>query len=128
MAAVLPASFVLGTVYLLVYIAGLSTVLLLIALLGQRFIGNITWAADPNGWFKRSLGVLFLLVGIAIFTGLDKQVEALILDTGLNTVQFENSLLDYYLTIKAENGPRAFGGIKEEIEQILIDLDLEIKK
>ena len=42
--------------------------------------------------------------------------------------EFENSLLDYYLTIKAENGPRAFGGIKEEIEQILIDLEMEIKK
>ena len=42
--------------------------------------------------------------------------------------EFENSLLDYYLTIKAENGPRAFGGIKEEIEQILIGLDLVIKK
>jgi cytochrome c biogenesis protein CcdA len=94
LAAVLPASFLLGTVYLLTYIAGLSAVLLLIALLGQRFVGNITWAADPNGWFKRGLGIIFLLVGLAIFTGLDKQFEALILDTGFNTVQFENSLLE----------------------------------
>ena len=94
LAAVLPASFLLGTVYLLTYIAGLAAVLLLIALLGQRFVGNITWAADPNGWFKRSLGVMFLIVGFAIFTGLDKQFEALILDTGFNTVNFENSLLE----------------------------------
>jgi cytochrome c-type biogenesis protein len=94
LAAVLPASFWLGTVYLLTYIAGLATVLLLIALLGQRFIGNISWAADPNGWFKRSLGVIFLIVGIAIFSGLDKQFEALILDVGFNTVNFENGLLE----------------------------------
>lgn len=97
LAAVLPASFLLGTVYLLVYIAGLASVLLLIALLGQRFIGNITWAADPQGWFKRSLGVVFLLIGLAIFTGLDKQFEASILDTGFNTVNFENSLLESVL-------------------------------
>jgi len=94
LAAVLPASFLLGTVYLLVYIAGLGVVLLLIALLGQKFVGNITWAADPHGWFKRGLGIIFLLVGLAIFTGLDKQFEALILDTGFNTVQFENRLLE----------------------------------
>lgn len=41
-------------------------------------------------------------------------------------IEFENELLDYYLTISAANGPRAFGGIKEEIEQILVDIDLEI--
>jgi len=92
--AVLPVSFALGTVYLLVYIAGLALVLLLIALLGQKFVGNITWAADPNGWFKRGLRVLFLLVGLAIVTGLDKQFEARVLDTGFNTVQFENRLLE----------------------------------
>ncbi len=94
LAAVLPASFALGTVYLLVYTAGLASVLMLIALLGQRFVGNIAWAADPHGGFKRSLGVIFLLVGLAIFTGLDKQFEAFILDTGFNTVNFENSLLE----------------------------------
>lgn len=97
LAAVLPASFLLGTVYLLAYIAGLSIVLLLISVLGQRFIGRITWAADPNGWFKRGLGVLFILVGLAIFTGLDKDFEARILDTGFNTVQFENRLLENIL-------------------------------
>jgi cytochrome c biogenesis protein CcdA len=94
LAAVLPASLLLGTVYLLAYIAGLAVVLLLIALLEQRFIGSIAWATDPHGWFKRGLGILFVLVGLAIITGLDKQFEAFILDTGYNTVQFENQLLE----------------------------------
>ena len=94
LAAVLPASFLIGTVYLLTYVAGLATILLLIALLGQRFVSNIAWAANPHGWFKRSIGLIFLLVGLAIMTGLDKQFEALILDTGFNTVQFENRLLE----------------------------------
>ena len=94
LASVLPASFLLGTIYLLAYIAGLASVLLIISLLGQKFVSRVTWAANPHGWFKRGLGVLFLLVGIAIFTGLDKQLEVLILDSGFNTVQFENSLLE----------------------------------
>ena len=43
-------------------------------------------------------------------------------------IEFENNLLDYYLTISASNGPRAFGGIKEQLEQVLVDIDLEIEK
>ncbi|QIE58742.1 hypothetical protein G5B37_03950 [Rasiella rasia] len=43
-----------------------------------------------------------------------------------NSIEFENELLDYYLTISAANGPRVFGGIKEQIEQILVEIDLEI--
>jgi hypothetical protein len=43
-------------------------------------------------------------------------------------IEFENNLLDYYLTISAANGPRVFGGIKEQIEQILVEIDLEINK
>ena len=43
-------------------------------------------------------------------------------------VEFENILLDYYLTIKAANGERFFKGIKEHIEQIIVELDSEIKK
>jgi cytochrome c biogenesis protein CcdA len=97
LASVLPASVLRGTLYLLAYITGLALVLLLISLLGQRFVSRVTWAANPHGWFKRSLGMLFLLVGLAIFTGFDKKVETLILDSGFNTVQFENSLLEKVL-------------------------------
>ncbi|MAZ72724.1 MAG: hypothetical protein CMC70_06220 [Flavobacteriaceae bacterium] len=43
-------------------------------------------------------------------------------------IEFENNLLDYYLTISAANGPRVFGGIKEHIEQILVEIDVEINK
>lgn len=97
LASVLPASFLLGTVYLLAYIGGLAFILLLISLLGQKFVSRITWAADPEGYFKRSLGILFLLAGLAIFSGLDKEFEVFILDSGLNTVQFENYLLESIL-------------------------------
>jgi len=45
-----------------------------------------------------------------------------------SSIEFENILLDYYLTISASNGPRFFGGIKEQIELILLEIDLELKK
>lgn len=42
-------------------------------------------------------------------------------------IEFENNLLDYYLTISASNGPNFFGGIKEQIELILVEIDSGIK-
>lgn len=92
---VLPQSFALGTIYLLAYAAGLASVLLAIALLGQRFVKKVRWAADPQGWFKKGLGVLFILVGIFILTGADKDLEAFLLDQGYyNPTFLEDSILD----------------------------------
>ena len=82
LASVLPASFFLGTLYLLAYTLGLSLILLLIALLGQRFADRLNAFSDSRGWFKRSIGILFLLVGIAIASGYEKKLEVAILDTG----------------------------------------------
>ncbi len=93
--AVLPATFALGLLYLLAYIAGLALVLLLIALLGQKVIGGLSWAANPHGPFKRIIGGLFLIIGLAIVFGLDKQFEIWFLDTiGFLPGTFEQGLLD----------------------------------
>ncbi|MCB9810752.1 MAG: DUF3179 domain-containing protein [Candidatus Nomurabacteria bacterium] len=92
---VLPASFWLGTVYLITYLIGLILVLALIALLGQRLTGRLNLLADNHGKFKRGLGVIFLIVGLAIISGLDKKIEAAILDTGyLDISKFEQKILD----------------------------------
>lgn len=95
LATVLPASFLVGTVYLIAYILGLSIVLLGIAILGQRFTKRLEGAADPKGWFKRGLGVLFLIAGIAIISGFDKVLETALLDAGFfDVTKIENSLLE----------------------------------
>ena len=95
LASVLPASFLLGTAYLLAYIAGLALILLLIALLGQRFADKLGWAANPRGWFKRILGVLFLLLGLAIMAGYDKKLQTAILDGGyFDVTKIEQKLLE----------------------------------
>lgn len=76
---VLPAEPLPGLVLLASYVIGLMVVLLTIALLGQRAVRRLRWAADPHGWFRRGLGAVFIAVGILIATGLMQELEAWIL-------------------------------------------------
>ncbi len=95
LASVLPASFFLGTTYLLAYTLGLSLILLLIALLGQRFANRLIAFSDSRGWFKRGVGVLFILIGIAIASGYEKKLEVKILDSGFfDITKIEQRLLE----------------------------------
>lgn len=81
-ATVLPVTFGLGVLYLTAYAIGMSMTLLLIAYLGQSFAVRLRWLANPNGWFRRAIGVLFVLVGIAVIFGLDKDVQTFVLERG----------------------------------------------
>lgn len=82
-AVVLPRSFTEGFVYLMAYVIGIGAVMLPIAFFGQKIIGRLQWATNPSGWFRRGLGVLFIVVGVMVATGLDKELEILLLDRGL---------------------------------------------
>lgn len=81
-AAVLPVSFAEGLVYIVVYALGLAIALLLVALLGQAFARKLGWLSSPSGWFRRIVGVLLVVVGLAVILGLDKQLQAFILEQG----------------------------------------------
>jgi len=95
LATVLPENFATGLLYLTVYAIGLSMILLFVALLGQKFVKKIQWAADPKGWFKRALGILFILVGVFIVTGTDKKLQTYILDKGfLDVTRIEGKFLE----------------------------------
>ena len=80
LAQVLPISFFAWVTNLLAYIWGLSLVMLLVVVLGQRFISKMKWASDPNGLFKKILWVLFILIWLAIAFGIDKDIETYILE------------------------------------------------
>ncbi len=109
LATVLPRSIATGIIYLIAYALGLGLVLLLISLLGQRFIQRARWAANPNGWFKRSLGLLFILVGIFILTGTDKRVQTALLENGyFNITNVEQSILQ---STQSESAPLPAGSI-----------------
>ncbi len=95
LASVLPASFFLGTTYLIAYVLGLSLILLLIGLLGERFLGRLSIFADSGGWFKRGIGVLFILLGFAVGLGYDKKLQVKILDSGFfDVTKVEQVLLE----------------------------------
>lgn len=95
LATVLPESFSTGLVYLIAYALGLSLVLFLVSIFGQALVSRLGWAADPKGWFKRGLGILFLLVGILILTGADKQLQTKLLDAGFfDVTKIEQKLLE----------------------------------
>jgi cytochrome c biogenesis protein CcdA/thiol-disulfide isomerase/thioredoxin len=76
LATVLPVSLSAGLADILAYILGLCASLLLVAFVGQRVMEKLNIASDPNGWFKKIIGVLFVLVGVLILSGLDKAIEA----------------------------------------------------
>jgi cytochrome c-type biogenesis protein len=96
-ATILPVNFFEGLLYIIVYAIGLATILLGIALLGRNLIQRLKVFADPNGWFKKSLGIVFILVGLAILTGIDKKIETYILNSGFfDVTKFEQSILDYF--------------------------------
>lgn len=79
---VLPVSFAEGLLYIAAYAVGLAAMLLLVALLGRALVRRLGWLADPRGWFRRVIGALFILVGVAIIVGFDKQLQTWILDAG----------------------------------------------
>ena len=93
LASVLPASLFLGTVYIFAYVVGLSLMLLLISLIGERLTKGLAGYADPHSWFKRGLGVLFIVVGILLAFGIEKQFQIFILNAGF----FDVTKVEQYL-------------------------------
>lgn len=94
LATVLPKSSLLGVFYLAIYCVGLAASLLLISLLGRRFLSKITWASNPHGIFQKVIAVLFLLVGIGIMTGYDKRVQTWLVNKDyLHLIRLEERLV-----------------------------------
>ena len=75
LATILPVNIALGLVYMALYATGLSVTLLIIALAGRRLTKKLNWAVTPNGWFRRILAILLILVGIFVTTGFDKKIQ-----------------------------------------------------
>lgn len=93
-AQVLPASFAVGFLNLIVYVMGMMLPLLAIGYGGHAVVKRFRFAANPNGWFKKALGILLVVVGLMILTGYDKRLEAFILESGyLGPIGIEQQLL-----------------------------------
>jgi cytochrome c biogenesis protein CcdA len=81
-ATILPVSFIEGLLYLSVYAFGMSLTLLLIVFIGQAFIAKLSWLSNPNGWFIKTVGILFIAVGLVVIFGIDKKLQTYVLDKG----------------------------------------------
>jgi cytochrome c biogenesis protein CcdA len=79
-ATVIPAELGRGLLLLSAYVVGLCATLLAVALLGQRLVRNARWIADAHGWFRRGLGVVFIVVGLFVVTGLDRDLQTWVIE------------------------------------------------
>jgi len=80
LATVLPTDFSQAIVYIIAYVLGLSLLLLVVGYYGQGFVGKIKFASNPRGWFQRGIAILFIVVGLSIFTGADARFQTFISD------------------------------------------------
>jgi cytochrome c-type biogenesis protein len=93
-ATILPSNLAEGLIYLVGFTLGLAVSLLLIAFFGGLIIKKIMLHAGLASKFKQIMGILIIMVGISIITGLDKKIESAILDLGYGaTIQLEESLI-----------------------------------
>jgi len=118
-ATVLPASFMVGFIYLLGFTLGLAISLLLIAYFGQRIVNKVTERMQTAGKIKKIFGLLIIIVGIAVFSGYDKKIETLILDSGYGaTIQLEDSLIERFAP--KDNSVLKESSLKESYEMITL--------
>jgi cytochrome c biogenesis protein CcdA/thiol-disulfide isomerase/thioredoxin len=94
LATILPANPIAGIIYLIAYTIGLSLGLLAIALIGQRIVDKLGVASDPHGWWKRAIGVLFIIVGILVILGIDKYLAANLPSGAYGITQVEQKILE----------------------------------
>ncbi len=94
LATVLPESFYVGFINLLAFCLGVSLVMFLVAYASKGVFRKMINLSNPNGWFKKILGIIFVLVAIGIFSGYDKKIEAYLVGKGyLGATEFEIKVL-----------------------------------
>ena len=96
LASVLPHSFASGLIYLVAYSIGLVLALLLVSLLGKKLISRLSWAVDTHSLFRRVIGVIFVLIGIAIISGQEVPIETWV----ANRLPFDETKLEQVLLAK----------------------------
>jgi cytochrome c-type biogenesis protein len=118
LATVLPQNFVVGLIYLVTYGIWLGLILLAISIVGQRLVTKLKWIANPKSVFKKTLGGVFILVGILIITGFDKRLQQEILDLGFfDVTKVEQQLLGGAKPLKSSFGNTVNQAVKPEISQ-----------
>ena len=93
LATVLPRSIGAGIIYLLAYVVGLCGFLLIITILSQKAIEKLGVASDSRGWIKRTVGVIFVILGFCIMFGYDQKLELQLSGKIFDVTTIEQKLL-----------------------------------
>ncbi len=78
---VLPKNFFEGFTNLIAYSIGLGLIMLLVSIFGQSLITKLKWAINPNGIFRKILGIIFIALGVLILFKIDKIIQTTILES-----------------------------------------------
>lgn len=81
-AVILPSSFLTGLGYLAAYALGLGLILLLVSVFGSAVVHKLKWMSNPHGVFQKTIGAVFIVVGIGIILGFDKSIQTYVLENG----------------------------------------------
>jgi cytochrome c-type biogenesis protein len=123
-ATILPTGILEGVLYLLGFTLGLALSLLLIAYFGQAFVNKIVRNMGTASTVKKIFAVLIILVGIAIATGLDKELETRILDSGYGaTIALEERLIERFTprsTLAQETAPNGTVVLSDEDRNVSV--------
>ncbi len=90
------ANFLESFLYLLVYVFGFALILLIIGILGQKVLTKLNLLANPNSFFKKSISIFFIVLGIFIIFGIDKDIESWMVENGFGqfSVDMEIQMLE----------------------------------
>lgn len=77
---VLPAEPGRGIALLISYVIGLCATLLVVAIGGGTVVRRLGWLADPHGWARRALGLVFVAVGVVVLLGWDRTLQTWVIE------------------------------------------------
>jgi len=81
-AVILPTDPARGLLYLGAFVAGLMATLYVVLVGGTALVQKLGWSVNPHGWFKRIMGIFFIIVGVSIILGFDKDFLGYLVQNG----------------------------------------------
>lgn len=81
-ATILPVEPLHGLLLLVIYTLGLTATLYAVAVGGSQITHRLGWTLIPHGAFRRIVGALLLVIGIAIIFGYDKLFQTALVSSG----------------------------------------------
>lgn len=83
--AILPTNFLIGILSIFAYILGFWLVIFIVIFFGKEAIQKLNRYANPNGIFKKAIGIILILTGILIISGGFKYLESKLVELNISS-------------------------------------------